>query len=651
MTGQGFTWVSDPRGPLHSGSGNQYVYQWSIGPESQLLRRGTARREIVREHRLRLTRCYVRPRGYARAAERLEPPGAVVLLDGAAGSGRRATATMLLEEAPEPDGGIEELPLASEDGFSEPSPGRRYLLDLSRVDDTEYPSVQKTLAQYRTMVEKNDARMVVVAPAGLEWMLDAELAPLVVRIERPRGRAVLGRHLRVRGVEFTHEQLTTDDLGRLCETAPMRELDRLADLVAQARDSARYGTDFVRWRDAALSASTNWSQQVARQLREHPGARERALLLAAAMLHGAPAETVLEAAGVLLEVLRHPEDGAPGLAGEGLGERFDKLALLREDDGRVGFSGLAYDGAVRKHFWENFPEIRPEFRDWVGLCVARRGIASEERGRLAARFAEQALAAGRPDDLPLLVEAWTRPVEGGRLRAEAAVLLELGLSHEQYGPWFRNRVYQWVKASKLDPDLARVLTDVCRYVLSVTHPEQAMVRLRYLALNGEAPEDAVRAARTALLGLAAGSRRQYRRLVHRLLVSTAGERLLDVLVGLVDPVGLRIEPPWEEFALVWRAVMARGTPGSWTPLVKRWLTAVAERRVSDQVLVALLLAASGDRMLLDQLYATACDWVGETPAAEARARTARGFCQEIDTALGIGMVLSGSGARVNRDGE
>ncbi|TBO58141.1 hypothetical protein EYS09_18995 [Streptomyces kasugaensis] len=658
MTGSGGTSVSNPLGPLHSGGGDQYNYYWSNGVGEQLVRGGAARLEIVREHRLRLTRCFVRPRGYSRAADRLMQPGAVVILDGAPGTGRRSAATMLLEETSAPGGRIEELPVNREEGVPDPSPDDRYLLDLSRVSEGDYPAAQRTLTLYRSLVEKCGARMVAVSPAGLAWMLDAELAPLAVSLERPRGRAVLSRHLRVREVGFTYEQLATDELTDLFAVAPMRELDRLAELVGQARDSARYGTDFADWRDEAVAAATNWSQQVAGQLREHRGVQERALLLAAAMTNGAAAETVLGAARSLLEVLRYPKDETPGLAQEGLCEQFRKLSLVREDDGRVRFAGLAYDSAVRSHFWENFPELRQGFRDWVGQCMTLPELGAEDRARLVGRFTEQALSTGRLEGLYVLIERWTQPSAGGRLRAEAAAVLEMGLSHEQYGPRFRSRVYQWATASRLVPDLAQVLADICRHVMAVTHPEQAMVRLRHLALRQDNPEATAQAACTALLELARDNRRLYTRLVHRLLqgVRPTG-RCLDVLLALLDPTGLSIDPPWQEFTLAWRAVMAGKPPAAWTLSVRRWLTLIARRQASEQVLSALLLAASGDRELLNQLYVTACDWsdvqpvdAGQQALGEGRRRTADRFCRDIDLAQGIGGVLSGPGAPVTREG-
>ncbi|MFD4241248.1 hypothetical protein ACFWP3_06595 [Streptomyces sp. NPDC058525] len=661
LTGTGGTSISDPQGPVHSGDGDQNnAYYYSIGLREPLVRAGVDRLEIVREHRKRLAKCFVWPGGYARATDRLVRPGAVVLLEGPPGIGRRSAATMLLVEASVPGSRIEELPIVREEEPFDPSSDDRYLLDMSSIGDSDYPAAQRTLMFYRALVEESGARLVAVAPSGLEWMLDAELAPLAVHLERPHGRAAFSRHLRVRGVRFEYEQLDHGDLPHLFETAPMRELDRLAGLVVQARDRAGRGTNFEHWRDEAMAAATNWSQQVAGDLRQHRGAEERALLLAASMTSGGPADTVLSTAHSLLGVLGHPPDETPKLARAGLSEQFEELSLAREDDGRVRFVRLAYDDAVRRHFWENFPELRSDFRDWVGECMQLPGLGAEDRARLVARFAEQVLRIDRPDDLHLLIEKWTHPSAEGRLRAEAAAALELGLSHERYGSRFRSHVFQWVTMARIAPDLARVLTVVCRQVMAVTHPEQAVVRLRHLALRQENPEDIKAAARSALLELARGNRRLYGRLVHRLLPrARPADGGLEVLLALLDPAELRVHPPWQAFVFAWRAVMAGKPARAWSPSVQRWLAALTLRRVGEEVLNALLLAAYGDRDLLNQLYVMTRDWAESEPAdtpeglraqRDDRLQTADRFCREIDLAQGVGDLASASGSQGTREG-
>ncbi|MGW5673990.1 hypothetical protein ACWEV4_02685 [Streptomyces sp. NPDC003860] len=649
MTGTGGTTVTDAQGPIHTGGGNQYNYMWRIGVEG-LVRAGATRIGIVRERRRRLKQCFVQPRHYGQAAERLEPPGSVVLVGGATGSGRRAAATMLLDGASVAGSRFEELPLTWEEDSLEAAANGCYLLDLSSVTDADYPKAQRALAQYRSVVEQQGARMVAVLPAGLDWMLDSDLAPLRVALGRPDGQAVFRRHLLVKRVAFDGDDLKTATLTRMFAGSPMEELERLADLVAQARDSHAYGTEFPAWIEVATAAVTNWSEQVAKQLRDHRDGADRALLLTAAMVSGAAGEAVLSGANSLLELLQHEPDGTPRLAQADLGEQFERLDIDRGDDGRVGFARLAYDGAVRRHFWQNFPDLRPTFADWAGRCMELPELGGEDRMRLVGRFAELALATGRPDDLCALVERWTRPSAAGRLRAEAAAALELGLSHDRHGARIRSQIYDWAAVRRPSPDLLRVLTDVCHQVMAATHPDQALVRLRHLALRHPGPEGA--AARAAVLELARGRRRLFRRLVDALL--GPGHRqhdaALDLLVDLLEPAALRFVPPWQTLTFAWRAVMYGRPARAWTPLVKRWLTALARYPERDRMLGVLAVAACGDDVLLNDLYVAACEWSAARTRTPDEYATAEGLCRKVDLLQGLdsdAVTVSGTASATN----
>ncbi|MEU5975588.1 hypothetical protein [Streptomyces sp. NPDC047315] len=620
---------------------------WRLGNEG-LIRSGITRIRIGRQHRRRLKQCFVHPRHYGQAAERLEPPGSVVLLGGAAGSGRRAAATMLLDRAAVAGSRFEELPLTWEEDSLEAAANDCYLLDLSSVTDADYPKAQRALAQYRSVVEQCGARMVAVLPAGLDWMLDSDLSALRVGLGRPDGRAVFRRHLLVKRVAFGDDDLKTAILTRMFAGSPMEELERLADLVAQARDSHAYGDDFPAWIEVATAAVTNWSDQVAKQLRDHRDGTDRALLLTAAMVSGAAGEAVLSGANSLLELLQHEPDDTPRLSQADLGEQFERLDIDRGDDGRVGFTRLAYDGAVRRHFWQNFPDLRPAFRDWAGQCMELPELRGDDRMQLVARFAELALATGRPDDLCSLVERWTRPSAAGRLRAEAAAALELGLSHDRYGALIRSRMYDWAAVRRPAPDLVRVLTDVCHQVMAATHPDQALVRLRHLALRHPGAEGA--AARAALLDLARGSGKLFRRLVDALLgLGPRHEAALNLLLDLLEPAALRVLPPWQAVTFAWRAVMSERPAPMWTPLVWRWLTALARSPERDRMLGVLVVAACGDDVLLNDLYVAACQWSAAVPRTPDQYGTAEELCHKIDLLQGIDGAGTTPGTRPTRE--
>ncbi|WP_051720601.1 hypothetical protein [Streptomyces sp. NRRL F-2799] len=648
MTFPGGTTVNDPLSAVHTGSGHQFNFNWMTGADEHLIRKGVPRVTIVREHRRRLAQCFVPPRRYGLASKMLDRSGAVVILDGPPGAGRRAAATMLLDEVSGDTGLIDELPPTSEEAAFEPQADHRYLLDLSSTADDDFLTAQHTLVRYRSAVAECGARLVIVLPAGLDWLLQADLAPLVVRLDRPNGRSVFVRNLRARRVDFTQEQLDTAELRHMYDAAPMRELARLADLVTQARDSRRFGPAFPTWRDEALAAATNWSDQVARQLGAHRDAPGRAMLFAAAMLSGAAADAAHSGAHRLLDILRHERQNSFGLARSDLAEELERLSIERIADGRIAFRRLAYDSALRAHFWANFPELRSAFRDWTAQCLDLPELTAGDRRALTARFAEQAFATGRPGDVSTLVEEWTRG-PGGRSRAEAAAALELGLSHERYGSYFRAQIYTWV-TGRVTADLSLVLTDVCRQVMAGTHPEQAAVRLRHLALRQEGPH--VTTARSALVDLAWENPRIFRRLVDRLATDAPARGAGDLLLELLDPGHRSTEPPWPAFTLAWRALLMSKPAAAWTPALRRRLDTLTPCPGGGRVISALVLAAAGDHVLLNRLYVAVCAWsllpsakVLAEPGDDTRRRIAQRFCQEIDRALGLDVSSSSPGAR------
>ncbi|MFF2746540.1 hypothetical protein ACFVVA_13470 [Kitasatospora sp. NPDC058048] len=593
---------------------------------------------IAHQHRLRLSRWFVPPDHYGTAVERLTAPGSVVLLESAEGCGRRTAATMLLHQLDLPTGRFEELSVEREEGGLDAAPHDRFLLDLSGTPDDRYLSAQRVLTSYRAVVEHSGARLVVVLPAGLDYLLKAEFVPLVVRVGRPYGPAVLSRYLRVAGIGFDPGELDEPELKQLLHESPMRELARLAEMIGRARDSGHYGSEFSSWRAEAVAAVTNWAGEVARQVSTHRTAQNRALLLTAAMLNGATSDAVFHGALGLLAELQHSGDETHRLAQADLGEQLTSLHIQRDHDSRIGFERLAYDSAVRTHFWVNFPDLRGNLRNWVGRAVMLPALTGDDRSNLVVRFAEQSLAAGRPGDLFTLAELWTRPGSPRRLNTEAATLLEQGLTHERYGAKVRSKIYEWAVGPRLGPDLVRVLTGVCRHIIAPTHPDQAVVRLHHLALRSGGEE--IDAARAELLELVRANRRLYQQLVDRVLarLRTAPGPNLTLLLELLEPAGILFPPPWRTLRAGWQAVLVLPAD-RWAPIAHEWLTAV-DADEWPRALDVMLQAAEGRQSVLNDFYLIARDWAeagAQVPPEQAASRmaTAYRFWQKIDFEQGI----------------
>ncbi|MFC0599753.1 hypothetical protein [Streptomyces palmae] len=656
MTEQDRVTVNDPRGPVNNGLGPQYVF-YGAGAD-WMIRKGVEPRRVAREDRVRLADRFVPPVGYRVAADRLADPGSVVLLEASPGSGRRAAAIMLLhglgadEGADEEGIRFEELPATDQDEDPlVPGKGDRFLLDLSGIaDEDAYAKAQDRLAVRRALVQEAGAHLVVVLPSGMEHARAPHLEPHTVTLGRPRGIAVVTRYLRMDRMPFRPADLGNTDLQRLCDRSPMRELARLAGLVRTARDSGRFGADFAGWLDQAMHAVTDRAGEVGRQVATVRTAPERALLLATAVFEEADADTVYDAWHGLMRTVRHEEEPTTELAQTDFGERLAALGIERDPDGRLRFGRLAYADAVRTYFWANFPGTREHLRDWIGRAAGLRGLTADDRVNVVVRFGERSLAVGRPDHLFDLVVRWADRATGASCDPRAVAALEFGLSHERFGGWFRRRIYECARSGPLSDGLARVLTNACLQSLGATHPDQAMVRLHYLAAR---KGEAAREAREALLDLAGRDRRLYRLLIDRLRDRTPrdprrAETHLRLLAELLRSDRAPDPPPWPDLFLGWETVFSQPPTELWNPLVSGWLNAAAGDRAQEMALDVMVGATHGRTAALHRLYAIACTWAGSAHHP-SRAAVAARFWQQIDHAQYARTERAGAGPRTTEE--
>ncbi|MEU5398562.1 hypothetical protein ABZ348_04595 [Streptomyces sp. NPDC005963] len=644
MTEQDRVTVNDPHGPVNNGEGHQYNFYGRSAAE-WMIRRGVESLRIAREDRMRLADRFTAPMGYRVAADRLEKPGSVVLLDAAPGSGRRAAAIMLLHRLHE-EGGVDEegvrfeelLASDRQEGTDDrrlaPGEGDRFLFDLSGIVDEEvYVKDQGRLAVYRSQVQEAGAHMVVVLPWGMKPVHASDLEPHTVTLGRPRGVAVVTGHLRMDRMALSPTDLENADLQRLCDRSPMRELAGLAGLVRAARDSGRFGGDFAGWLDQAMHAVTDRAGEVGRQMATVRTAPERALLLATAVFEEARADAVYEVWHGLMRTVRHRGEPTTELAQTDFGERLTALGIERDPDGRLRFERLAYADAVRTYFWANFPGVRDDLRDWIGHAADLRTLTTDDRVNVVVRFGEQSLAVGRPDHLFNLATRWANSTTAASRDPRAVAALEIGLNHQRFGGWFRKRMYDCVTSGHLSDGLARVLASACAQNLGRTHPDQAVVRLHHLAVRkGEAAGE----AREALLDLVGRDRRLYRLLIDRLRDRTrrgprGAEPHLRLLTELLRSDRAPDPPQWPDLFLGWKTVFAQPPTELWTPLVSSWLNSVAGDNTQKIALEVMVGATHGGTATLHRLYAIACDWAG--PARHpSRAAVATLFWQYIDQA-------------------
>jgi hypothetical protein len=602
---------------------------WHFTPER--VRRGPVL--LARADEGELGRLFVAPRGWEEARQELARER-TVLITGGPHTGRR-TAGWCLLAAISAGESREVQTITSESDERQPPfdseeivAGDRLFVDLSSADDTTFARAEDVLGAFLSTVVDRGAAAVVLMP----WDRDRvrpELRRRTRTVDRPDGFAVLRRH-------FAYHDLPAPAADRpglreVVDEYGIGEIARLAELAAVAHRRAR--APGWKWLDDAVAAVRNRDRDAEKLVQStagDPGAR--ALLMAVALFHGAYTETVASAATRLLDIVSPDREQTPVFAAPGLGERLAPLGAEIDDEGRVRFTGLDTAAALRAYFWTHFPNIRKEFRNWVLECgpvLVADGIDAPD---IVRRFVDQLLRVRRRNDVLFVSRSWA---EGRRaVTGLASAALERGLTDPSHGWAFRRQCYEWARAaatsrSAISARLADLLVAACREVISGTHPEQAIVRLRYLAAHrDERVASNAREALTAvavwwpdrlrhLLGcLDGGTTRQQRRSDARSFVSVVDPgHLVKASTNSTTPL---IDRPDVRSRLVerWRDAWSLG-PDHWEEPLHRWL-ATAQIAADDRILAVVAEASDGRLDHVRDLEAVAERWAAAQGTSVAR---------------------------------
>ncbi|RCG33144.1 hypothetical protein DQ384_01510 [Sphaerisporangium album] len=650
------TQMFNPRGTnVHAGEGDQYIDQnitmYTLAADF----RGRRPRDVAVDELLWLKRRFVPPSGFAKADAILRSTG-TVLLDGPPGSGRSAAAKMLLDGLRSGTEALHELPL--QDGAPRLNPqqdvgdGDLLWLDLSDITEQLWVEVHGELSSLRHTVLRRGARLVVVLLHHRAERLRGELGEFRADIARPSALDVVRLHLRHAGLSAEEFRRPTPELdGFLAASRSMREIEEFAGFVSRARAENRQG-GFPAWCALARGAMSDQSKDVAMLFGNLGKGPQRALLLATALLSGAHADQVAEAATTLLDLVEYSRDDSP-LERADLATRFREIRAVTDADRNVRFKVLGFDAAVRTHFWTHMPELREHLRAWVGRTVESAGLGDRDRDLLIKRFADQCLPLGYRDSLVTLVKGLTsQPATNVRLRA-ASQALKHGLEHPEQGRFFRRTIYDWSQQPNLSPGFTKVLVAMCAEVMSVRHPAQALVRLHHLARRERRTTD----AREALVRLGReGDTRLRRLLLERLATPAADGQIRAADVELFLEVGNPVMVSESQrpalpliadaavqdlLAIGWGVVFERRSHEEWAPFARSWLSAASDEvRHRDRLLDVLITPERPDEVL-SRLFVIARD-LPSTESGEITTpgeRDHRAFTEyvlhKIDAAQGI----------------
>lgn len=643
-------------GATHAGTGNLYNNNYFMGHRPEDSGGLGPRRRVAEDQLSWRRRVLVAPQNMGQARRLLADTGTVIL-DGAPGAGRTCTAYVLLREHRRDTGVLHELqpdenelpPLHDPDLVGA---GDQLLLDLSQADDVQWERACRDLPALRKTVHDQHAHLVVVMPHHLP--LDSDLQHYRLVITAPDALTVLRRHLRVHGLPPGDYMQPHGAVTEFLRNRPMREIAAFADLIRRARE-ADPDKDFTHWCDKAVGARGDLRRKAADKAAGLRQAPQRALLVTTAMLHGAHADLIHRAVQILLDITGYPPEQLPLLEHKDLAERFKEIGAESDAHGRVWFTDLDDDQAVRTHFWDHLPGLRPHLDTWTLQLVnlSDRHMTADVRSDLVTRLAGQYLRAGRNPDLVFLAEHWAASPAGRLSRDAALQALACGLNDPGKGARFRQLIYHWCAERRPKGDFAQVLIEVCAEVIAPTHPDQALIRLHHLARR----ERGTIRGLQALDELVASSRRLRRLLLHRLARSEPALPDLAIFLQISDPQPLT--QPGATTPLVhdegvrrsltdcWHAVLATLPRTQWHTHAERWLHHAAhEEHNSGEVLLDVLVGAAQrcqgrSGSVFAALYASARDAERSADGRPQRsAATTELLLSKIRAAQGLGPTIS-----------
>ncbi|MFJ9718539.1 hypothetical protein ACIRPQ_21805 [Streptomyces sp. NPDC101213] len=431
----------------------------------------------------------------AHAVSRLKRPydrSRVLVLCGEEGTGLRTAALRVLSDVGVPTEQIRWLVLDWDQPRTEQIPhfeGHGYVLDL-----TGYGVLSKDfytgLADYQKEAEAAGAFLIILAdPNG--WNPGTLTTVPAVPVDRPPAMQVAEAHLRHLAADRLDWLRGAPLDALLAPEAPASDAARLARLIAEAQENGQ---------EAVKQEFTDWREDLRKWFEAHAqpeDLRERAFLVAAALLEQAPVSVVLEAADQLFAVVggRLPDGGA--LAGRDLDQRRKaiKASLVNGEDISLEAEQHGLSAAVLKYVWQQRPQLRPVLLEWASRISTSNGINVHHLRRIADCLVQLSLLPGG-STVRSVASTW---IDTGREahRQLAVEILETMALHPVTGVAVRKNLYDWAQQKTVSRELIQAIAEICAGRLGQRYPRIALTRLRLLAsrddeLAREAVANAVR---------------------------------------------------------------------------------------------------------------------------------------------------------------
>jgi hypothetical protein len=422
----------------------------------------------------------------------------VIVLIGPDGTGRRTTALRVLRDAGVEPKNLQSLVLDWDRPRTEQlpaTPQHGFVLDLS--DYSSLPDdFYDGLSSYQEQASTAGAYLVILATPDTWRPRNRANIP---RIEHtaPPAVDVARSHLReLKAERLSWLEKESGDLAALLTSAT--EPDDavwLAELIADAEDDGR---------EEVKGEFEGWHQHLLGWFKKHDGEqhlRDRALLIATALLDGLPSAVVMAAADQLFKQVKGRPPNGGALAGPDLDDRLTIIGADRTEDDGLSLSAVRHgmDDAALAHVWIQRPHLRGELLRWASQITMPKGIAAKYRPQVAEALTRLATGPGGQAVLGIVRE-WIA-TDSEPQRRLAAGVLESTATHPSIGVAVRKYLYDAAGQERLSEALARTVAEVCAGRLGREYPRVALTRLRILA--GRADQRGAEAVGRAIRTLAA----------------------------------------------------------------------------------------------------------------------------------------------------
>jgi hypothetical protein len=382
-------------------------------------------------------------------------------------------------------------------------PRSAWLLDLT---DTEVEDRKLLIEHFSGLSddlrEQRSTLIVVFAASDLSESETRSFG--VERLPRPDPYEVLRNHLADRlataGVvvtaEFIADWVAFAAGRKLLEQKPPAEAVRLCEAVAYAvkdlwsglidLDRASFEELFGQHRVEVEALALDRFQAWETELDKWNAARQneprlRAFQLAAAVLPSGDPIRIRTEATRFLSSISAGQIQDQALAGPGT-RQLSRDAGAELKEGKVVFTKPGFAEAVVRYFWDDWPEYRAKFLDWLMRLSTAKEIEPGDRAQVKELIGGSALRhaveRGEFDFLYKVIAAWagSQPTLD-----DAANLLEAAATTSGISRQVRDRTLQWVSSETADRGLKLAVAKLCASpTFAPTHARLVVKRLSHL---------------------------------------------------------------------------------------------------------------------------------------------------------------------------